>query len=234
MAFDQHARTTLTHYDLQRFEGETLFARLARTICMAECLPRKELYEAWEVARRIYRRFKGRPILELACGHALLSWCLILLDDSIPRAQAYDIRIPQSAAKLEAALCERWPRLKGRVELKTGAISDVPLEQGPVAPLICGVHACGSLTDQTLDLAIQLHAPVAVMPCCHAFAKNNTGGLEGWLDPSLAIDVTRAARLSHNGYRVVTQSISSDITPKNRILLGIPLEQDSKDESKSC
>ncbi len=45
--------------------------------------------------------------------------------------------------------------------------------------------------------------------------------MTGWLDPALAIDVTRATRLEAKGYRVWTQTIPKDITPKNRLLLGL-------------
>jgi hypothetical protein len=43
--------------------------------------------------------------------------------------------------------------------------------------------------------------------------------LRGWLDPALAIDVRRAERVQRLGYRVWTQVIPGDITPKNRLLL---------------
>ena len=33
--------------------------------------------------------------------------------------------------------------------------------------LLVSVHACGSLTDYVLDLAIEGRSPVAVVPCCH-------------------------------------------------------------------
>ena len=49
------------------------------------------------------------------------------------------------------------------------------------------------------------------------------GGLGGWMESSLAIDVVRATRLEATGYRVWTQTIPADITPKNRLLLGVPV-----------
>jgi hypothetical protein len=61
-----------------------------------------------------------------------------------------------------------------------------------------------------------------VLPCCHDFAGSDTGALAGWLDEALAIDVMRARRLAGAGYRVWTQSIPADITPKNRLLIGAP------------
>jgi len=59
MSFDPSSRSKLTRRDLGRFADDSLFHRLARTVCETECLARKELYEAWEVARRTRRRFRG-------------------------------------------------------------------------------------------------------------------------------------------------------------------------------
>ena len=42
------------------------------------------------------------------------------------------------------------------------------------------------------------------------------------MDPALAIDIRRAQRLEDRGYRVWTQAIPAEITPKNRLLLGSP------------
>jgi hypothetical protein len=62
-----------------------------------------------------------------------------------------------------------------------------------------------------------------VLPCCHEKATGDQGGVGGWLDASLAIDVTRAARLRAAGYAVYTQTIPQSITEKNRLLLAEPL-----------
>ena len=83
-------------------------------------------------------------------------------------------------------------------------------------------HACGGLTDVILDRAADAGASVAVLPCCSSHRRLDKGGLEGWLDADLAIDVVRATRLRARGYDVWTQTIPDDITPKNRLLLGAP------------
>jgi len=44
------------------------------------------------------------------------------------------------------------------------------------------------------------------------------------LDGPLAMDIMRAERLRSAGYRVMTQQIPGDITPKNRLLLAEPDE----------
>ena len=219
MSFDPSRRSKLTHRDLPRFRDDTLFHRIARQVCESECLARKELFEAWEVARRTRRRFRGGRVIDLACGHGLLAQILLLLDDSSPSALAVDARLPKSALPLRDGFARAWPRLMGRVELVQAELSSISAQRGD---LLVSCHACGSLTDAVLSQAIAAGARVSVLPCCHDKLANEQGGLEGWLDPALAIDVTRAARLRGHGYRVHTQTIPAAITPKNRLLLAEP------------
>jgi hypothetical protein len=219
VSFDPKSRSKLTPRDLPRFPENTLFHGIARAVCAADCLPRKELFEAWEVARRTRRRFRGGRVLDLACGHALVAHLLLLLDDSSPNAIALDRRLPASAAKLSQHLLEHWPRLSGRVELIEATMASVPAEPGD---LLVSCHACGTLSDEVLDKAIAARARVVILPCCHEHGQHDEGGLGGWLDPALAVDVTRAARLERVGYAVHTQLIPASITPKNRLLLAEP------------
>jgi len=115
------SRGRLTDKDLGRFPGQTLFDRIARAACHAGCLPRKELYEAWEVARRVRRLFRGGRIVDLGGGHGLLAGALLLLDDSSPNAIVVDPALPPSCEKLHGTLVAAWPRLAGRVAFVTGA-----------------------------------------------------------------------------------------------------------------
>jgi SAM-dependent methyltransferase len=227
MSFLPSSRSKLTMQSAWRFPGDTLFDKVARVVCRAECLPRKELYESWEVARRTRRRFRGGRVVDLACGHALVSHLLLLLDERSERAIAVDTRIPESAAKLSALLCEAWPRLAGRVELVEAPLEGVPLQPDD---LVVSAHACGTLTDRILARAIEASARVVVLPCCHDHAACDAGGLGGWIDPALAIDVTRAARLRAHGYAVRTQTIPESITPKNRLLFGDPRSASGRPE----
>jgi hypothetical protein len=217
---DRSSRNRLTERLLPQFAGDTLFDAIARAVCRAGCLPRKELYEAWEVARRLRRRFRGGRIVDLACGHGLLAMILLILDDSSPEALAVDRRIPENALTLAAALTETWPRLRGRVRFAEMGLEEVPLRQ---EDMIVSVHACGGLTDLVIDRAISVRANVAVLPCCHYLVDADLGGLQGWLDGPLAMDVLRVERLRSHGYKVFTQHIPVDITPKNRLLLAEPL-----------
>ncbi len=219
MQFDPGLRRRLTPRDFDRFPADTLFGGLARAVCEAECLPRKELYEAWEVARRVRRRFRGGPVFDLAAGHGLVAWALLLLDDTTPWAVCVDKREPKSAARLAEVLSARWPRLAGRVRFAREKFEALEV---PSEALVVSVHACGPLTDRVLDVALAARARVAVLPCCQALGKCDDGGLSGWVDGALAVDLTRAARLRAAGYHVHTQTIPAEVTPKNRLLFGEP------------
>jgi len=219
LAFSPASRGRLTDRDLDRFPGATLFHRVARTVCHAGCLPRKELYEAWETARRVRRLFRGGRIVDLGAGHGLLAQILLVMDDSSPSALAIDKTMPPSSARLHEVLVREWPRIAGRVAFVDGGLEDVEIQPDD---LVVSCHACGSLTDLVLERAAAGRARVAVLPCCHDLARGDSGDLAGWVDGPLAIDIMRAVRLRQQGYRVWTQSIPADITPKNRLLIGAP------------
>jgi hypothetical protein len=219
LAFDKSSTNKLNRHTVDRFPGETLFARVARAVCEAECLPRKELFESWECARRIRRQMRGGPILEPTGGHGLLSALLLLLDDSSPHATVVDIREPRSHQRVLSALQRRWPRLEGRIEFVEASLSDT---QANPDHLIASIHACGQLTDQVLDLAIAAGSRVAVLPCCHELKRSDHGDLTGWVTGTLAVDLMRAERLRSAGYKIRTLKIPEEITQYNRLLLGWP------------
>ena len=219
MSFDPKSRSVLTQRDLGRFPGEALFARVARAVCEAGCLPRKELFESWEVARRVRRRLRGRRVVELAAGHALVAQLLLLLDDTSERALAVDAKAVPSGARLAAVLDERWPRIAGRVERRVADLASTDLECGD---LVVSVHACGALSDLVIARALEVGAALALLPCCHDARSCDAGGLLGFLPLELAVDATRVARVRAAGYEVVTQTIPAEITPHNRLIIGLP------------
>lgn len=220
MELDRHSHNRLNRFSLRFFPKDTLFDRLCRAVCRAECLPRKELFETWEVVHRVRRKFRDRPVVELAAGHGLLSILMVLLENGIPGATCYDIHKPLAHDKLMAELVEKWPRLKGRVSYEEKKLEKVEPTSDSV---VVSVHACGELTDRVLDRALKARAAVAVLPCCHSYHKCEDAGLSGWMDNALAIDAARAARLHGAGYKVVTTTIPEDITPRNRLLMGWPV-----------
>lgn len=219
MSFSRSSTARLTTYDLGRFASDALFDRIGRAVCQAGRLPRKELYEAWEVARRVRRRFRGGRVVDLGAGHGLLAQVMLLLDDSSPAAVVVDPALPPSCPAVHDALVREWPRLSGRVTFERVPLEAVSLDAGDV---VVSSHACGALTDRVLARAAEARARVAVLPCCHDDETCDAGPLAGWMDFALAVDAMRAVRLEQQGYRVWTQAIPSAITPKNRMLLGAP------------
>lgn len=230
VSFSRGAKDRLTPHDFGRFPGESLFDRLGRALAAVEVLPRKELYEAWEVARRTRRRCRGGRVVDVAGGHGLLAHVMLLLDDTSPEALVVDPSRPPSTDAISAALASAWPRLAGRVRYETRPLAEVTLLAGDV---VVSSHACGALTDHVLDAAARAGARVAVLPCCHDVDTCDAGPLGGWMDLALAVDTVRALRLEARGYRVWTQTIPDAITPKNRLLLGIPAADSPSAEGES-
>lgn len=219
MAFSMSSRSRLTAHDYGRFAGDTVLDRIGRAVCAAGCLPRKELFEAWEVARRTRRLFRGGRVVDLAGGHGLLAHIMLILDDSSPDALVVDKASIPCAEAVWAALVDGWPRLSGRIRRVAAEMAAVELLSSDI---VVASHACGRLTDVAIDRAVAAGARLAVLPCCHDVTSCDGGGLEGWMDSPLAIDAVRALRLRASGYRIWTQTIPSAITPKNRLLLGAP------------
>ncbi|KAL3892782.1 MAG: hypothetical protein SGPRY_014791, partial [Prymnesium sp.] len=92
-------------------------------------LPRKELFEAWEVATTVHYHFPtARRVADLASGHSLLAWILLLLaaESGVQRsAVCVDVRMPASADTLRAAFLDRWPALDGQLHYVEGCINAV-------------------------------------------------------------------------------------------------------------
>lgn len=217
------SRSRLTSRQSPLYTSDSLFDKLARAVCRAGCLPRKELYESWEVARRVRRRFRGGRIVDMACGHGLLASILLLLDNSSPEALAVDRNLPPSAAKLVKELENDWPRLANRVHFQETSLLDIALQP---TDLVVASHACGELTDLVLQRAMDIGARVAVLPCCHDLKTADQGNLGGWLDGVLAVDVMRVFTLKSRGYQVYTQQIPAEITPMNRLIIAEPKQQE--------
>lgn len=211
------SRKRLAKETAVNFTSESFFDRIARAVCDAQCLPRKELYESWEMARRVRRYHRGKRIIDMACGHGLLGYMLLLLDNTTPEVLAVDVRTPLSAMRLKPHLELKWPRLRGRVHFVEQPLESIEVQ---ATDLVVSAHACGGLTDLVLDKAVSARADVAVLPCCHPPEPHRRGGLGRWLDADVAIDVMRAMRLREHGYEIKALTIPAAITPKNRLLIG--------------
>ncbi|CAB9516645.1 expressed unknown protein [Seminavis robusta] len=181
----------------------------------------------------------------------------------MPRtAVCIDKRMPLSAGKVAAAMLQEYPSLQGRwhfVEGKLGAVTINSKEQNQESSssssntLLCGIHACGILSDQILALAVQGSAPVVLLPCCHTkksldemerkdYDQNNQmvsvqqdgpKKEESNKEGSLAefVDLQRIKRLQQAGYDVQRTYIPRQFTPQNSIILASPPLTQQKSQS---
>ena len=219
MTFSTASKARLTRHDLDRFGGSTLFDRVGRAVCVAGCLPRKELYEAWEVARRARRLFRGGRVVDLAAGHGLLAHLMLLLDKASSSALVVEPNRPPSSARIHEALRASWPWLGHALTFLDDPLESVPLTASDV---VVSCHACGALSDLVLGRASAARARIALLPCCQDFDTCEAGPIAGWVERAAAIDIMRAVELERAGYRVWTQTIPDSITPQNRLLMGEP------------
>ena len=116
----------------------SLFDRIARAVCAAECLPRKELYEAWEMARRV-RRVSAAAASSTSAAATACSRTSCCFDDTSP-ARSWSIR----RWRPRTSVCTRhffalWPRLAGRVAFVERGIESV----GRPATSSCPATAAG-------------------------------------------------------------------------------------------
>jgi hypothetical protein len=214
------SRNKLSPSHARHYPGDSLLDTLGRAICAVDCLPRKELHEAWEMATRI-RGWLTVPtgrIVDLCSGYGLLAQVLLLLDaDPRSTALAVDIRLPKNHVLVHDAVIGTFPELTGRVTFQRARLEDVVIDASDV---IVSAHACGTLSDAVLSRAAGVGAHVALLPCCHLTKWRPD--LVGHADPDARMDEERATWLAERGYDVTIDAIPANVSAKNRLLLGRP------------
>lgn len=89
------------------------------------------------------------------------------------------------------------------------------------ATIIVSTHACGSLTDEVIQYAINVHAAsLAVMPCCYTGTDAGVPfGVRRMLGVGMSADVKRCFELQENGYHTDLATIPRAVTAMNRIIV---------------
>ena len=216
--------------DVRHFAGDSTFHQVARAVCTADAaIARKELPECWAMATRIHDEFwrsaePPRRVVDVAAGHGLLGWFLLALCYSarapLPVVYAVDERMPASAGKLRDSFGEAFPRLRAQHRYIVGDARDVAAAGDT---LVCGLHACGGLSDIVIDVALEGSSALALVPCCHSTKQLHDEAAAAKVGLDEAIDAARVRRLAAAGWTVERDTLCPrEITPKNGLILARP------------
>jgi hypothetical protein len=233
----QSARKKLKLRHLSLFSSPMLFDEFASVVCETGIMARKEVFETWAAALHIDARFPGsRRVADIAAGHGLLAWALLVIDDARspqqPRtALCIDKRLPPSAEAIESAMLRKWPHLSKRFDFVQGSLEQLEPHK---SCLLASVHACAGLSDILVAVAAKSGAPVALVPCCHSRKKLDGASVFAKAEydaiilaqkvPDLAerLDEARCTALRNAGFDVNVEILPEQFTAKNRLIMASP------------
>lgn len=200
--------------------------KLGRSLAQAEAIDVKEFFESTEMYLRTRRRIRRATVVDLACGHGLTGLLFAAYEPAVERVLLVDTRRPQSFDKLLGAVEVVAPWVRSKVTFLECPIEDA-IERGALrddGSVGClAVHACGRATDACLEVASDLHAPIAALPCCYTgTASGAPRGVRRAMGVAAAADIDRSYRMQARGFHVDWAAIPREITPLNRILVAEP------------
>ena len=157
-------------------------------------------------------------LLEFCSGSGLASMLLAYNHPALS-VELFDLLIPRNGRNL----LKLWTHLSA-----TYHKSDI---REPIADLHNGfalaLHACGSLADRIVQIAVEKQLPFAIMPCCHArnppsyqLLNAPDRRLQMYDDSTEYQDLLRMQWAIEHGYDCTITLVDPKITKKNRIILG--------------
>lgn len=204
------------------FRGDPLAERIVAALAERRAINVKELLESFEAFGRIRRRLRAPRMADLCCGHGLTGLLFAAIEREVEEVVLMDREKPPKADLIVEAICEAAPWAAPKVRWVEADVKDAAAHLGPETSVVA-VHACGVRTDRALEAAVSVGGRVAVVPCCYQqTAKRAPRALKEGLGAELATDVHRTYWLEERGWKVEWSAIPEAITPKNRVLIGIP------------
>jgi len=204
----------------KNFPADTAHDRIARALCAANCIPRKELFESWSFVHRIRRRLDALVVWDLCAGHGLVAFLLALLEPELTSIRAIDKRKPLSFERIRAALAPLGEERIAKVVFEERSLE--ALEPPPGRVFFTAVHACGRRTDRAIALAIAARSSIAVLPCCHdASDVAMPGALRPRWSKRESVDIARIFRLDAAGYRTVSARVDDEVTQCADAIIGL-------------
>jgi hypothetical protein len=228
---------------LSEEEGEgkipLLINELGVLACDTGVVPRKEFFETYAAAVFIDAKFpRVRRVADLAGGHGLLSWFLLALDPT-RSAVVVDRCMPNSADAIAEGMLSRFPDLESQW---TYVQADLVSVEAHPSTLLASVHACGTLSDYLVELAIHSGAPLAIVPCCHtvqtekgyrphAFSGMDAASVAALVDEQRSnertitrsigdvVDEIRCVTLENAGFAVEEVMLPDIFTKRNRLIM---------------
>jgi hypothetical protein len=171
-------------------------------------------------------------VLDVCAGHGLTGMLFAACHPTLSvRVVLVDLIEPPSHRILRKLLTDVCPWIAPRISYEAVSLQDYEVAQKiqdeTLASnfIVIATHACGSMTDNVLELAVSLRAcGIAVLPCCYTGTASNRHtvpyGVTRALGVAWAADLRRSWFLASHDYHVDFACIPSEITPLNRIILG--------------
>jgi len=207
---------------LALFDGPSMPDRIARELARRRVVKMKEVFESFEFFERVRRRVRRPVMVDLCAGHGLTGVLFAAFERSVERVFLVDLVQPPSHLRIMEAVGAVAPWVHDKVTFVVDHLR-VARELDPRPQSVIAVHACGVRTDRSIDVALDLGVPLAVMPCCYAqTAQDAPRSVHEALGIELATDIHRTYRLEAAGYHVEWGAVPRVITDKNRILVGLP------------
>jgi hypothetical protein len=214
------SRNRLHPGQLHHFPGETLHDRVARALCEARCLPRREFFESWEFVNRARRILDAPVVWDLCAGHGLVGLLFALLEPELEEVVLVDRKRPVYHEKVRTALATLDADRIAKVRYVEKPLEE--LDPPPRKSFIAAVHACGRRTDRAIDLAIASKSSIAALPCCHEIkAVSVPSAIAERYSRLEAVDLCRIFKLHAAGYRVTSRKIAPDATARADAIMGV-------------